>query len=76
MFDHPIKHLSHNASDLTIARYDLAEANTHFFICGSANMAEECKTILGEIASPDRLNAIDEDGRIHCDVFGALTIKK
>ena len=76
MFDHSIKHLSHTASDLTLACHYLAEANTHFFICGLANMVEEYKTVLQEIASPDCFNAIDEDGRIHCDVFGAPATKK
>ena len=54
----------------------LAKPNTHIFICGSANMAEGCKDALREISSQDCFDAITKDGRLHCDVFGALSSKK
>ncbi len=50
----------------------LADPNTHIFMCGSANMAEDCKISLCAISSQDLFNSIVEDGRLHCDVFGAL----
>lgn len=53
----------------------LGEKNTHIFICGSANMAEECKDALREIVQ-NSFDAIIEEGRLHCDVFGALSSKK
>ena len=52
----------------------LAEPNTHIFICGSANMAEDCKNALRDISPQESdFDAITQEGRIHCDVFGALT---
>jgi len=54
----------------------LAEPKTHIFICGSANMAEGCKDALRDLSSQDCFDAITEDGRLHCDVFGALSSKK
>lgn len=50
----------------------LQRPNTHVFICGSAIMAEETKDALAEITSTDVLKAIETEGRLHCDVFGAL----
>jgi len=50
----------------------LAKANTHIFICGSANMAEQSKSSLANISKSSMEN-ITADGRIHCDVFGALS---
>jgi sulfite reductase alpha subunit-like flavoprotein len=58
-----------------ILRPILANPDTHVFICGSANMAEECKDALREI-SQDCFDALTNDGRLHCDVFGALSEKK
>lgn len=54
----------------------LPHANTHIFICGSATMAEECKCAIQEICSKDCFDVMKEDGRIHCDVFGAVAPKK
>ena len=52
----------------------LAKPNTHIFICGSANMAEDCKNALRDISPQESdFDAITQEGRIHCDVFGALT---
>ena len=52
----------------------LAERNTHIFICGSASMAEDCKNALRDISPQESdFDAITQEGRIHCDVFGALT---
>ena len=59
-----------------ILRPILAEPNTHIFICGSANMAEGCKNVLREISPQGCFNTITEDGRLHCDVFGALSSRK
>jgi hypothetical protein len=53
----------------------LADPNTHIFMCGSANMAEDCKISLRDISSPDLFDSIVEGGRLHCDVFGALLPK-
>jgi sulfite reductase alpha subunit-like flavoprotein len=50
----------------------LADPTTHIFMCGSANMAEDCKISLCAISSQDLFDSIIEDGRLHCDVFGAL----
>ena len=50
----------------------LQRSDTHVFICGSAIMAEESKDALAEITSTDVLKAIETEGRLHCDVFGAL----
>jgi len=54
----------------------LEDPNTHIFICGSANMAEGCKDALLELSTQDCFDAITKDGRLHCDVFGALCSKK
>lgn len=51
----------------------LSQSNSHIFICGSANMAEGCKTALQEILPQDCFDSITKDGRIHCDVFGAVS---
>ena len=60
----------------TILSPVLSEPNTHIFICGSANMAEDCKRALRDISSPESFDAIVENGRLHCDVFGALSSQK
>lgn len=54
----------------------LAEPNTHIFICGSANMAEDCKNALRDISSGCCFDTLTEEGRLHCDVFGALNPRK
>ena len=51
----------------------LGEKDTHIFLCGSANMAEECKSAFREMSSPSCFDAIENEHRIHCDVFGALS---
>ncbi|KAL7542688.1 hypothetical protein ACHAXR_011997 [Thalassiosira sp. AJA248-18] len=53
----------------------LAKPNTHIFICGSANMAEDCQDAMRNM-SPDCFDAITQEGRLHCDVFGALSPPK
>ena len=50
----------------------LQRPDTHVYICGSAMMAEESKDALAEITSTDVMKVIEADGRLHCDVFGAL----
>ena len=67
-------HLIHRVTDLGFACTDLADASTHIFICGSANMAEDCKTVLRETSPLDYADVVAE-GRIHCEVFGALSAK-
>ena len=54
----------------------LAQANAHVFICGSANMAEECKAALKGISSASCIDSMVEEGRLHCDVFGAVNNSK
>ena len=49
----------------------LSDSKCHVFICGSANMAESTKQCLRDI-SPCFDSLVDE-GRIHCDVFGAVS---
>ena len=51
----------------------LKEPNAHIFICGSANMAEDAKRAFSDISSPGCFDALTEEGRLHCDVFGALS---
>ena len=52
----------------------LAESNTHIYICGSANMAEVCKTTLRDISpQASDFDDIVEGNRLHLDVFGART---
>ena len=59
-----------------ILRPVLMQSNTHVFICGSANMAEDCKSALCDITNQKTFDAITEGGRLHCDVFGALAPRK
>ena len=54
----------------------LAKPNTHIFICGSANMAEQSKAILRSILSTACVANLTATGRMHCDVFGALSSSK
>ena len=54
----------------------LMQPNTHVFVCGSANMAEDCKNALRDVTSQDTLDAINKEGRLHCDVFGTLSSPK
>ena len=52
----------------------LAKSNTHIYICGSANMAEVCKTALRDISpQASDFDDIVEGNRLHLDVFGART---
>ena len=52
----------------------LAKSNTHIYICGSANMAEVCKTALRDICpQASDFDDIVEGNRLHLDVFGART---
>ena len=46
--------------------------DTHSYICGSAVMAEECKTALGEISSSTCIDAIESAQRLHYDLFGEI----
>ncbi|KAL7439883.1 hypothetical protein ACHAXM_006921 [Skeletonema potamos] len=48
----------------------------HVYVCGSANMAEMCKCVMIEMTSKFHVNKLIEEGRLHCDVFGALTPDK
>ena len=50
----------------------LQRPDTHVYLCGSAVMAEESKVALSEITSTYVMKAIEAEGRLHCDVFGAL----
>lgn len=50
----------------------IAQPNSHVFICGSANMAEESKSALKDISSEYCIDKMVEEGRLHCDVFGAV----
>jgi len=45
---------------------------THVFICGSANMAEDCKQAMRDISSPSCIDKMEKENRLHCDVFGAI----
>lgn len=45
---------------------------THVFICGSANMAEGSKKAMREISSPLCIDKMEEENRLHCDVFGEI----
>eukprot|EP00581_Thalassiosira_minuscula_P018097 CAMPEP_0183714154 /NCGR_PEP_ID=MMETSP0737-20130205/8790_1 /TAXON_ID=385413 /ORGANISM="Thalassiosira miniscula, Strain CCMP1093" /LENGTH=1265 /DNA_ID=CAMNT_0025943059 /DNA_START=110 /DNA_END=3907 /DNA_ORIENTATION=+ len=56
----------------TVLNLFLRQANSHVFMCGSANMAEGCKKALKDILPHDCFDSASKDGRIHCDVFGAL----
>ncbi len=51
----------------------LAQSNSHVFICGSASMAEECKSALKIISSVTCIDNMVDEGRLHCDVFGLVT---
>ncbi|KAL9178842.1 hypothetical protein ACHAXT_003973 [Thalassiosira profunda] len=51
----------------------LQKSNAHVFICGSANMAEESKRVLGAISTRGCIDEMVSEGRLHCDVFGALS---
>ena len=53
----------------------LAEPNAHIFICGSANMAEDCKISLREVSAQGSFDSIIQSGRLHTDIFGALLPK-
>ena len=44
----------------------------HIYICGSASLAEKSKSVLIDMTSPSHVKKIIEEGRLHCDVFGAL----
>ena len=49
----------------------LNDSKCHVFICGSANMAESTKQCLRDM-SPF-FDFLVDDGRLHCDVFGAVS---
>jgi sulfite reductase alpha subunit-like flavoprotein len=51
----------------------LKTPTTHIYICGSANMAEQSKESLAYISSKETMELIEAEGRLHQDVFGALT---
>ncbi len=51
----------------------IVESNDgHVYVCGSANMLEMCKSAMIEMTSKFNVNSLIEEGRLHCDVFGAL----
>ncbi len=50
----------------------LKNDDCHIYICGSADLAEKCKVVMSEMTSELHVNKIIEEGRFHCDVFGAL----
>ncbi|EJK55330.1 hypothetical protein THAOC_24946, partial [Thalassiosira oceanica] len=52
----------------------LSDPKCHVFICGSANMAESTKQCLRDM-SPF-FDSLAEEGRLHCDVFGAVSSSK
>ena len=51
----------------------LKSDDCHVYVCGSANMAEMCKSVMVEMTSKFHVNKLIEEGRLHSDVFGALT---
>ena len=67
---HILSHILHRQYSPPL---QLQVKNSHIFICGSANLAEECKAIMKEHTSKESFDAITKDGRLHCDVFGAVT---
>ena len=46
--------------------------NSHVYVCGSAQMLEMCKSAMIEMTSKFHVKNLIEEGRLHCDVFGAL----
>jgi len=70
-------HAFHILSHILHLQYSppLQVKNSHIYICGSADLAEECKAIMKEHTSKESFDAITKDGRLHCDVFGAVTPK-
>ncbi len=54
----------------------LADPNTtHIFMCGYAKMTEDCNISLRAISSQDIFDSIVEGGRLHCELFVALSPK-
>lgn len=53
----------------------LAKPNSHVFMCGSANMAQKSKEALMNISHAS-VEKIIEEGRLHTDVFGAVSPRK
>jgi sulfite reductase alpha subunit-like flavoprotein len=51
----------------------LKRGDSHVFICGSANLAEQSKSALAEMTSETYMDDFIARGRLHCDVFGAVT---
>ncbi|KAL7552363.1 hypothetical protein ACHAWF_015597 [Thalassiosira exigua] len=51
----------------------LKRGDSHVFICGSANLAEQSKSALAEMTSETYMDDFIASGRLHCDVFGAVT---
>ena len=45
---------------------------SHVYVCGSAHMLEMCKSAMIEMTSKFHVQKLTEEGRLHCDVFGAL----
>lgn len=50
----------------------LETSDCHVYICGSANLAQQSKSVLIEITSESHMKKIIDEGRLHLDVFGAL----
>ncbi len=50
----------------------IVESYGHVYVCGSAHMFEMCKSAMIEMTSKFNVNSLIEEGRLHCDVFGAL----
>ncbi len=46
--------------------------DSHVYVCGSAHMLEMCKSAMIEMTSKFHVNNLIKEGRLHCDVFGAL----
>ncbi len=54
----------------------LESDDCHVYVCGSANMAEMCKSVMDDMTLKFHVNKLIEEGRLHCDVFGALSPAK
>eukprot|EP00985_Skeletonema_marinoi_P017025 scaffold9252_cov160-Skeletonema_marinoi.AAC.16 len=50
----------------------VSSLNGHVYICGSAHMYEMCTSVMIEMTSKFHVLKLNEEGRLHCDVFGAL----
>ena len=54
----------------------LQQANSHVYVCGSAEMALSVKEAVGEVAGEDAVAALEATNRFHLDIFGKLPAKK